>query len=240
MRCIAVSLAVLIFALAVGCGSKSATDQLPPPPSQSQPEASLPKERATTLAKQMREAMTTPSIMQVPVESDADTDRRRKQIRAAQALIRKLIECGKAAEEPLWQLINDSDESVRRTSVILLNWRDNNWKIDEKGNLIESQALIDLTIPLLERALASKDSQVRYFACAGLGDSSDFSDECLERLKTSVPKLRELRNDSDEKVRNIGGIARTMILGKLSERAKNPEDRKAASEELERMKQEKK
>src|SRR5207247_2118271 len=120
MRCIAVCLAGLIFALAVGCGSNPAPDRLPPPPAQPQPDAALLKERVAALAKQVREAMTDPSITQLPVGPTADTGRGREQIQAAQPLMRKLVECGKAAEEPLWQLINDPDESVRRSSVFLL------------------------------------------------------------------------------------------------------------------------
>ena len=150
--------------------------------------------------------------------------------------MRQLVECGKAAEVPLWQLINDADESVRRSCVILLG----SARTDARGKTIESQTLIDLNIPLLERALTAEDAQVRYFACGGLGDFADWSDACLERLKTTVPKLRELRNDSDQEVRSIGWIACTGILGKLSTRAKSPEERKAAADEWKQMQQEKK
>jgi hypothetical protein len=182
--------------------------------------------------------MTDPAIMQLPVGTSADTGRGRRQVQAGETLMRPLVECGKAAEVPLWQLMTDADESVRRSTVILLNWR-NKWKLDEGGRLVESRVLIDLNIPLLERALGSKDEQVRYWACAGLGDYADFSDECLERLKASLPKLRKLRNDGDPKVRDIAYIACTGIIRKLSERAKIAEDRKAASEELEKLLREK-
>lgn len=226
MRCIAVCLLALISSLPVGCGSR-----------QPQPNAASLKERAAVLAKEVREAMTEPSIMQLDAGRTADSDLRgTRQREAASPLMPQLIECGKAAEDPLWQLINDGDESVRRSSVILVGGT----RTDAEGKPIESQTLIDLSIPLLERALTAKDAQVRWFACGGLGDFADWSDECLERLRTSVPKLRELRNDSDNEVRSIGWTTCNGILAKLSTQARNPEDRKAAAEQWEELQQEKK
>jgi hypothetical protein len=99
----------------------------------------------------------------------------------------------------------------------------------------ESQTFIDLNIPLLERVLSADDPIARFWACSGLGDAADFSDECLERLKTSLPKFRELRNDSEEQVRGIAYLAFSGILTKLLQRAKSPEDRKAAAEEWEQL-----
>ena len=105
MRCIVVCLAGLISAIAVGCGSN---------PAQPQPDAALLNERAVALAKQVREAMTDPSIMQLEyVGSRAESGTRGiRQREAAQPFMRRLVACGKAAEEPLWELINDADESV--------------------------------------------------------------------------------------------------------------------------------
>jgi hypothetical protein len=112
-------------------------------------------------------------------------------------------------------------------------------RVDEKGKPIDSKTLIELTIPLLEQALASKDSQVRFYACSGLGDFAIWSDETLERLNLSLPKLLELRNDSDKDVRSIGWAASNTILGELSRRAKKPDDRKSATEVLEQLQKEK-
>ncbi len=188
------------------------------------------------LATQVREAMTDSSIMQLEyVGRRAESGTRGiRQREAARPFMRKLIQCGKAAEEPLWQLINDADESVRRSSVMVFNQR-----TDEGGNPIESQVLIDLSIPLLERALCSTDSQVRIYACGGLGDYANWSDECLERLRISLPKLRELRNDSDNEVRSVAWHASNGILVRLSTRAKNTEDRMAAVEAWEQLQREK-
>jgi hypothetical protein len=225
MRCVALCLAGLITVLAVGCQSKPA------------PNTALLKERAALLAKQVREAMTDPALMKLDAGHHADSGLRgRRQIEAALPLMRQLVECGKAADEPLWQLITDNEESVRRVSVILLSRA----RTDADGKPVASQTLIDLNIPLLERALTAKDAQVRYFACGGLGDFADWSDECLERVRISLPKLRELRNDSEEEVRSIGYVACNGLLGKLSKRAKTAEDRQAAADEWEQLQREKK
>lgn len=227
MRFIVICLACLIFVLAVGCGSN---------PAQPQPDAALLKERAVALAKQVREAMTDSSIMQLEyVGPRAESGTRGiRQREAAQPFMGKLVKCGKAAEEPLWQLINDAEECVRRSSVMAFRSM-----TDEGGKPIESQVLIDLSIPLLERALSSNDSQVRFYACGGLGNYVHWSDECLERLRISLPKLRELRNDSDKGVRSIAWQASNGILAKLSTRARNAEDRMAAAEEWEQLQSEK-
>jgi hypothetical protein len=225
MRRNSLCLAGLISAIAVGCQSKSA------------PNAAPSEERAAALAKQVRETMIEPSIMQLDAGRTADSGLRGiRQREAAMPFMRQLVECGQAAEEPLWQLMNDADESIRRSCVILLG----NARTDAGGKPIESRTLIDLNIPLLERALTSKDAQVRYFASAGLGNFADWSDECLERLRTSLPKLRELRNDRESEVRSIGYVACTGILAKLAKRANKAEDRKAAADEWEQLQQEKK
>jgi HEAT repeats len=237
MRCIAVWLTGLISALAAGCESKSAPSRLSAPSGQPQPDAASLKERAAALAKQVREAMTEPSIMQLDAGRTADSGLRgMRQRQAAMPFMPKLVECGKAAEEPLWQLINDADESVRRSCVILVG----SARTDAGGKPIESQTLIDLNIPLLEGALTAKDAQVRFFACDGLGNFAVWSDECLERLRSSLPKLRELRNDSDKDVRAIGWVACNSILGRLATRAQKSEDRNAAAQEQEQLQREKK
>ncbi|HEY1376217.1 MAG TPA: hypothetical protein VGF55_05455 [Gemmataceae bacterium] len=229
MRCIAICLAGLVSALAVGCGS-------PAPP---QPDADPPKERAAALAKQVREAMTEPSIMQLDFDAGRAAAsgglRGIRQREAARPVVRQLVRCGKVAEEPLWRLINDADASVRLSCVILLGEA----RTDAGGKPIESRTLVDLNISLLERALTSKDAQVRYFASARLGDFAIWSDECLERLRSSLPKLRELRNDGDKEVRSVGWIACNGILAELSARAKKPADRKAAADEWKQLQREK-
>lgn len=225
MRCVALCLAGLFSVLVVGCQSEPA------------PSTPLPKERASRLAKQIREKMTDPALMKLDAGRHADSGLRgTRQIEAALPLMRQLVECGKAADESLWQLINDNEESVQRVSVILLSIA----RTDADGKPVASQTLIDLNIPLLEGSLTAKDAQVRYFACAGLGDYAGFSDECLERVRISLPKIRELRNDSDNEVRAIGWTACNSIVAKLSTRAKKSEDRKAAAEEWEQLQREKK
>lgn len=224
MRRIIVCLISLIFASAVGCTSNPT------------PDTAVPKERAAEFAKKVRDAMTEPSLMQLDQGQTADTGLRGlRQREAAFPMMLELLECGKAAEEPLWELINDADESVRRSSVILVG----RTRVTRDLKPIAPQTLVELSIPLLERALTSKDSQVRYFACAGLGDFATWSDECLERLKLSIPKIRELQNDGDQEVRNLGWIASITISAALSARAKQPEDREKAARELEQLQLEK-
>jgi hypothetical protein len=108
-------------------------------------------------------------------------------------------------------------------------------RTDALGKPIQTQTLLDLNIPLAERALASKDAKVRWFACGGLRDFADWSDECLERLRASVPKLRELRNDPDKDVRTIAWTACNSILGKSAARARSPDGRQAAAKEQEEL-----
>ncbi len=224
MRRIIVCLISLTFASAVGCTANPA------------PDTAVSKARAAELAKEVREAMTEPSLMQLDQGRMADTGLRGlRQREAAFPIMLKLIECGKAAEGPLWELINDADENVQRSSVILVG----RTRVTRDLKPIDPQTLVELSIPLLERALTSKDSQVRYFACAGLGDFATWSDDCLERLKLSLPKLRELQNDGDQEVRNLGWIASNNIAATLSARAKQPEDRQMATRELEQLQREK-
>lgn len=225
MRYITLCVAGLLSVLAVSCQSKPV------------PSSASSKERAEALAKQLREAMTEPSIMQLDAGRMADSGLRGiRQREVAKPIMQQLIACGKAAEEPLWQLINDDNDSVRRSCVILLG----SARTDAEGKPVASQNLLALHIPLLERALTSPDAQVRLFACEGLGDFANWSDECLEGLKFTLPKLRELRNDSDKEVRARGYMACTGILEKLSKGAKTPEERKKAADELEQLQREKK
>lgn len=224
MRSIAVILLNLIMAVAIGCGSNAALDE---------PDL---KERAVGLAKDVRDAMNQPSLMQLDEGRMADSGLRGiRQREVAKPFMPKLIECGKAAEEPLWELINDADESISRSCVILVG----RTRTTDGFKPIDSQKLIDLSIPLLERALASEDRQVRYFACGGLGDFGTWSDECMERVRLSLPKLRELQKDPDEEVRGLGWVVCNNLTAALSTRAKNAEDRQAAAQEWEKLQQEK-
>lgn len=227
MRCFPFFLAGMFSALAAS------------PPSQAAPDDALMQLRAAALARQLREAMTAPALMRLPFDAERAAAsgglRGLRQREAARPWIRQLTLCGKAAAEPLRQLIDDADESVRLSCVILLG----EVRTDAAGKPIASQTLIDLNFPLLERALASKDAKVRRFAAGGLADFADWSDECLERLRSSLPKLRELRSDSDKEVRLIGWTACDGILAKLATRAKKPEDRKTAEDERKQLQQEK-
>ena len=228
------AMSVLMF----GCHSNTTSSHSVSSSTQSQKDYSELQARAVVLAREIRDAMSVPSILKIPVGPTADTGRGRLQSQVAQPQMRELVECGKAAEEPYWQLINDSDASIRHSSVILLNWR-NPWKM--KGeNLTESRSLIEFNIPLLERALTSSDSVVRFWACEALADYKDFSGDCLERLKTTLPKIRELQKNSDEEVRSMAYTACELVAEKLSRSAINADDRKAAAEEWERLQKEKK
>lgn len=234
MRTIAFFLAGLITGTFVGCGSKPVAKDPSLDVLRTPSEDDTLKERASGLAKQIREAMTTPAILALEEGLTADTGLRgMRQREGAQPLMRKLLACGKPAEESLWQLLNDPVPGVRRSCILLLDPR--NLSRDEGGNLFPSRIFMDLNIPLLEKALASKDEQVRYFACAGLGDFATFSEDCLEPITGSLPKIRELLKDNDPKIRVIAKVACQFILSERTRRAKNPQDREAAAEELKRL-----
>ncbi len=214
----------LVAVLAIGCQPQPATD------------VGSPAERATAVAKQLRKAMADPSIMQLDMGPMADSGLRGiRQREVAKPFMNELMGFGKVAADPLWELINDEDASIRRAGTILLG----SARTDAAGKPGAPPLLADLHIPLLERALTSKDDQVRYFACDALGNFADWSDDCLDRLRTTLPKLRDLRNDSDNQVRSIAWMASNKIASALSTRAKTPEDRTAAAQEFEQLQREK-
>lgn len=213
-------LSVFFALLLVGCQRQPTTGNSPS------------SERAPAIAKQLREAMTAPRIMKLDMEGrEGDSPRAHRQWEIGQPIMCNLIECGLTAMEPIWQLLNDGDASVRRSCAKLLAHA----RTNADGETIESQLANDLHIPLLERALHSGDEQVRFLACGGLGDFANWSDECLERLKHSLPEVRKLRNDGDKSVRGIAWISSNFIASALSRRAKQVEDREAASELLSQL-----
>jgi hypothetical protein len=217
-------LTVFCALLLVGCQRQPSTVNAPNP------------EQAEAIAKQLREAMTAPWIMKLDMEGrHGDSLRAYRQCEIGQPIMYKLIECGLAAKEPIWQLINDGDASVRRSCAKLLA----NTRTNADLQTIEPQLINDLQTPLLERALHSEDEQVRFLACGGLGNFANWSNDCLERLKHSLPEIRKLRNDGDKSVRGIAWISSTSIASALSSRAKLAADRDTASELLKELESEK-
>ena len=208
---------------------------------QSRPQASSTnaKEHTESLAKQIREGMTKPEMMKLEyIGEHAELGVRGvKQREFARPLMLQLVAYGKAAEEPLWTLINDEDESVRRSCVMLLNIRAEYPLYD--GPKIESQAIQELCIPILERVLTSKDTEVQFNACGNLADYKDFSDDCLDRLRLTLPMIRELKDDENDPLRRMAWTAYNSILASLTTRGKTPEIRSQASEEYKAFRQEK-
>ncbi len=186
-------------------------------------------------AKQLRAAMTDPEIMKLDSDGLADTTLRgQRQREAGDSFMRQLISNGKAADSEIWKLMNDEDESVRRSVTILLE----KGRVDAAGKPLETQMILDLHIPLFERAMASDDEQVRYFACGALGNFATWSDGCLERLTETLPKLRELKDDPDKDVRGVAWSASNYIASALSTKAATPEARASAAKALEQLNQE--
>ncbi|MBL8815948.1 MAG: HEAT repeat domain-containing protein [Planctomyces sp.] len=186
-------------------------------------------------AEQLRAAMTAPEIMKLDSDGMADsTLRGLRQREAGDSFMRQLISNGKAADSEIWKLMNDEDESVRRSVTILLE----KGRVDAAGKPLEIQMILDLHIPLFERALESDDEQVRYFACNALGNFSTWSDGCLERLTETLPKLRELKDDPDKDVRGVAWAASNFITSELSRKAATPEARASAVKALEQLNQE--
>lgn len=193
------------------------------------------KERATGIAKQLRSAMTAPAIMKLDEGRKADSGLRGvRQREVGRPFMRQLVACGDAAKESLENLFDDADDSVRRSSVILLGQT----RTDLEGKPLPNATLVNLHIPALENALANKDAQVRYFATDALGNLTNWSDDFLDRLKDSLPKIRELRKDADKDVRTIAWTATNNILAKLATGGKTPADRASAAKQLKQLKSE--
>ena len=217
-----IAIASVFIVLLVGCQGNS------------RPTAAELEKSAIDLAKQIRYEMTKPAIMELPVGPTADTGlRARRQRDVAQPLMYKLMACGKAAETPLWELLTDEDESVRRTTIWMMNIRIP-WK-DDEGNRINDETIAELNIPLMERALSSDDPQLRFFACGGLGDCANSFSGCLDRLWTSLPLIAELKQDPNDDVRAVAEVSYKSLLWNISERAASPEHRKAAAAELQKL-----
>ena len=109
MKCVVVCITGLIAAI-VG-GAKLNSDR------PSKAVSADVKEDPEALAKQIREAMTDPEIMKLEYEGQRVQYgvRGMRQREVARPLMIRLLSCGKAAEKPLWQLIDEEDESVRRS-----------------------------------------------------------------------------------------------------------------------------
>lgn len=203
----------------------------------SQKGSTVVKQDPSALAKQIRAAMTSDEMMKLEYEGPRAHlgTRGYRQRELARPLMRQLISYGKDAEEPLWRLVTDEDESVRRSIIMLIRVS----KFDAYGeNEIESKAIEELAIPILERALQSEDPVVRFEACGNLGDYSSYSDDSLDRLRLSLAKLQDLKNDEDEEVRGIAYVATNSLLCDLSTRGKTPEARLWATDKQKEHSQE--
>jgi hypothetical protein len=232
---------ILFTAMGVGCQSGSESDSSAASSGSTSSESA---ENGTgtgdaanvaQTAKQLRAAMTDPEIMKLDSDGMADTTLRGKRQReAGDSFMRQLIASGKAADSEIWKLMNDEDESVRRSVTILLE----KGRVDAAGMPLEIQKILDLHIPLFERAIESDDEQVRYFACGALGNFATWSDGCLERLTETLPKLRELKDDPDKDVRGVAWAASNFIASALSTKAATPEARASAVKALEQLNQE--
>lgn len=188
--------------------------------------------RAKLLAKNIRDQMTDPAIMKIESGDRADTCLRGKRQReVARSDMHALIACGKAADEPLWALLSDGEPSVRRSVVILLE----STRTGADSKPIATSTIRSLHLPMFERALSSKDDQVRYFACNALGNFSSWSDDVFVRLYESLPKLRKLREDEKKEVRLIAWTASNSIASALARRFTSSKVREEAVKELERL-----
>ncbi len=233
MKYAAICIIGFIVVNLLGCGTSFEN--------QSRPQASstTSKEQTELLAKQIREGMTTPDMMQLEYTGEHGElgVRGNRQREFARPLMLKLVAYGKVAEEPLWKLINDEDESVRRSCVMLLNIRAEYPLFD--GPKIDTRSITELCIPTLERVLTSKDSEVQFQACGNLADYKDFSEECLDRLRLTLPKIRELKNHENALMRRMAWTAYNSILASLTTRGKTPEIRSQTSEAYKAFRQEK-
>lgn len=227
MQAIIRSFVGLLLLVALGCGTEHASH----PPKNHDPNQADP----VAIAKQVRDAMTSPDMMQLEyVGPRAESGiRGLRQREIALPLMQRLIACGKKAEVPIEQLLADEDESVRRSCAMLMNFRGPTTK--DPALQIESSSVVEMAIPCMERALQSKDPQVRFYACGALGDYRDFSVDCLDRLRQSLPRLRELKQDENSEVRNIAWIACNNILLDLARRGPTAEIRDQALQECDEL-----
>lgn len=196
------------------------------------------KQQAILLANKIRTEMTKPSIMKLPVGPTPDTgDRARQQQAIAQPLMNQLMTYGAAAETPLRELINDEDLSVRRTTIWMTCIRAP-WKGDN-GREINEQTILELNIPILERALESDDPQLRIFACTGLGDYADAFPGCVMRIADALPAIAKLKNDVDKDVHSAAEVVHKHILWRVSVATESDEGQNADQAELKKPGQQK-
>ncbi|HMO16102.1 MAG TPA: hypothetical protein PKD64_16805 [Pirellulaceae bacterium] len=205
-------------------------------------------DRTADLVRQVREAILAPEVLKIEQTPERRIGyigwmRELRQVEVAEPLIRQLVECGKPAVEPLWQLINDDDDDIRRSCVYLLSSRLLKGRHDALGEPISEQHLLDVNIPVLERALNSHDAEVRWFAsnvgCLHIVDDS-WSDQYIEVLTTLVPKLRALKDDPVAQVRSQAYSNSEIMLLVLYNHAKNDAQRQAVELQREQLRLEKK
>lgn len=189
-------------------------------------------EDSLALAKQIRDVMTTPELMKLDLESGL---RRIRQNEKALPTFKTLVAQGKVAENAIWQLISDADDSVSQTSLAMLgsSYLTNDWK------KLPWDIVNHVHIPIFERALTMDDPFVRSMASGLLGDIAPMYSESGERLMQSLSKLRALKEDSDTEVRRVAYSASNSILATVARKATNETTRQTALREFEKHQQEK-
>ncbi len=214
---------VLVFC---GCNSNNA---------QQSSSNSAEKPDAAVLAEQLRAIVTKDELMKLEFVTDRASDngglRVQRQVSVATPVWIELVSHGDNARAPILSLLEDSDESVRLCTAALLS------KIVVSDGLkpIENDNLKSLVIPLLEHSLESTDQHLRYCGVCGLGDLCRWSDELLDRLGESVPKIHKMQHDENAEVRAVALLAYRQILNRLAERSKDPSIRQASSDELSKL-----
>ncbi len=216
-------MACLTITLVVGCTGQQQQTVRP----------SAAADDSLVLAKKIRDAMTTPELMKLDLESGL---RRQRQSEVVLPTFKTLVAQGAVAENAIWQLVSDSDDSVSQTSVAMLgsSYLTNDWK------KLPWDIVNQVHIPIFERALTLDDPFVRGMASGLLGDIAPMYLESGDRLMHSLSNLRALKEDSDIEVRSVAYAASNMILATVATKAPNETTRQTASQALEQLQQEKK
>ena len=223
MRSITMIQAVLLVVILSGC--KRQVSQVVPQD----------EEGAVEIARQLREAITEPGIMQLDLGRETSTSLRGlRQQEVGRPFMCSLVAFGVAAEEPLRKLLNDDDESVRRSCAGLIQQARN----DVNSKPQSSEIIISLHIPVLEYALTSNDAEIRQIACDSLGNFSNWDEVCFGRLMAALPELRKLKDDGDQRVRGIAWTASNSIAAAVSTRSRSSVDREAAAGILKQLESE--
>jgi hypothetical protein len=99
---------------------------------------------------------------------------------------------GKPAEPALLGLLDEKEPAVRLATVMGLH--------PIQTYIERNQEQDEMAVNVLRKARGDKDSSVRYYACAGLGDFKHVA-------KAAEPELRELKeHDPEERIRSLAGI----------------------------------